>query len=358
MRIFLIKECKFGMKLYKRLAAFGASVTQQENGYVDQLSKKLGVKIKKFGYGGMHLPDAGVCFIDTVCAYKPDCVLVDWFSTDYMEQSEKTLQCIDTVLYKLSLINCAVVFLIFPERRTDGRQDEKEAFYDFCRKVLKDRNVCYVDISDKLKNVDLANILKDSIHITSYGGGYYAKFIQESLLLNPPQVLESKLFAKNAAYSEIKKIVVNRVFFRNLNLFLDGSILGLYGTIGRHSGICNIRYDNGTKQKVSLWDRWCHFERNHFNFAVPQYKGNVSIEILRDEFDTSSCKVSVDFTKYRKQIVCREIYWQGTYLAVENTEEGSVLAFWTIEAVRKLRELKHFLGKCGKKYLGGLKIIK
>ena len=185
MRIFLIKKCKFGMKLYKRLAAFGASVTQQENGYVDQLSKKLGVKIKKFGYGGMHLPDAGVCFIDTVCAYKPDCVLVDWFSTDYMEQSEKTLQCIDTVLYKLSLINCAVVFLIFPERRTDGRQDEKEAFYDFCRKVLKDRNVCYVDISDKLKNVDLANILKDSIHITSYGGGITLSLFKNHCYLIP-----------------------------------------------------------------------------------------------------------------------------------------------------------------------------
>lgn len=163
------------LKIYKRLAAFGASVTQQENGYVDQFSKRIGVKIKKFDYGGMHLPDAGVCFIDTVCTYKPDCVLVDWFSTDYMEQSEKTLQCIDTILYKFSLINCAVVFLIFPERRTDGRQDEKEVFYDFCRKVLKDRNACYIDISDKLKNVDLANVLRDSIHTTSYGGGVLRK---------------------------------------------------------------------------------------------------------------------------------------------------------------------------------------
>ena len=154
----------------KRIAAFGASVTQQENGYVDQLAKKLGSNIKKFGYGGMHLPDAGICFIDTVCNYKPDIVFIDWFSTDYMQQSDRTLQCIDTILYKFSLIKCIVVFLIFPERRTDGRQQEKESFYDFCRKALKERNAYFIDISSKFENSDLSNILRDSIHTTVQGG--------------------------------------------------------------------------------------------------------------------------------------------------------------------------------------------
>ena len=114
------------------------------------------------------------------------------------------------------------------------------------------------------------------------GGGYYAKTIKAHLLSNPPQVLEPERFAENAAYKQINKTVVNRVFFKNLNLSLDGSILGIYGTIGRHSGLCNIIYDNGIVQNVSLWDRWCHFERNHFDLAIPAYKGKVSIEILQD----------------------------------------------------------------------------
>lgn len=332
-----------------KLAAFGASVTQQENGYADQLAKKLGTKIKKFGYGGMHLPDAGICFIDKVLSYNPELCLIDWFSTDFMEQSENTLQCIDTILYKFSLINCAVVFLIFPERRTDGRQQEKEFFFDFCRTALKERNTTFIDISDELKETDLSEILRDSIHTTIHGGGYYADLIKEKLLSNPPHELSPEQFAQNAAYKSIKKTAVNRVFFKNIDLSLNGNILGIYGTIGRHSGICNIKYDNGTEQKVSLWDRWCHFERNHFNFAIPQYQGKINIKILQDEFDTSSCKVPVNFTKYRKQIVCRDIYWQGTSLSVENAEEGSKLVLWKIEAVRQLRELKHFVEKCVKK---------
>ena len=139
--------------------------------------------------------------------------------------------------------------------------------------------------------------------------------------------------------------MVNRVFLKSLKLSLDGNILGIYGTIGRHSGICNIRHDNGTVKKVSLWDRWCHFERNHFNFAIPQYKGKVEIEILQDDFDSSSCKLPVNFTKYQKHIVCREIYWQGLNLVVENISEGSRLSFWKIEVVRRLKELKHRVGK-------------
>ncbi|MBQ9206493.1 MAG: SGNH/GDSL hydrolase family protein [Treponema sp.] len=335
--------------MIKNIVAFGASVTEQENGYADQLARKLGVKIKKFGYGGMHLSDAGVCFIDKVLSNKPELCLIDWFSTDYMEQSKKTLQCIDTILYKFSQIHCAVVFLIFPERRTDGRQGEKESFYDFCRNALKERNATFIDISDELKDSDLSQILRDSIHTNIHGGGYYAELIKEHLLSNPPHVLEPERFVENAAYKQINKTVVNRVFSKNIDLSLDGNILGIYGIIGRHSGICNIKFDNGIEQKVSLWDRWCHFERSHFNFAIPQYKGRVRVEILQDDFDTSSCKLPVDFTKYRKQIVCREIYWQGTNLVVENVDEGSKLALWKIEAVQLIREIKHFVGKCVKK---------
>ena len=173
------------INIYKRIAAFGASVTEQEKGYADQLAKKLGVKIKKFGYGGMHLPDAGVCFIDKVLPYKPNLCLIDWFSTDYRECSEKTLQCIDTILYKFSQIHCAVVFLIFPERRTDGHQGEKESFYDFCRNALKERNATFIDISDELKETDLSEILRDSIHTTIHGGGIMQGLLKNNYFLIP-----------------------------------------------------------------------------------------------------------------------------------------------------------------------------
>ena len=133
----------------------------------------------------MHLPDAGVCFIDKVLSYKPDLCLIDWFSTGYMECSEKTLQCIDTILYKFSLINCSVVFLIFPASRSDDKYDEKSIFYNFCRKALKERNASWIDISDELKNSDLSGVLRDTIHTTIQGGGIYADIIKRELHLIP-----------------------------------------------------------------------------------------------------------------------------------------------------------------------------
>ena len=144
---------------------------------------------------------------------------------------------------------------------------------------------------------------------------------------------------------------VKRVFFKELKLSIDGTILGIYGTIGRHSGICKVRFANGSEKIVSLWDRWCHFERNHFNFAIPRYYGKVGIEVLQEDFDTRACKVPVNFKKYKKQIVCREIYWQGERLVVENESEGAILPLWKIEVIRQLRELKHFVGKWIKIFL-------
>ena len=50
------------------IAVFGASVTKQKNGYATKLHKYFNHPIKVFGYGGMHLNNAAVCFIDEVIA--------------------------------------------------------------------------------------------------------------------------------------------------------------------------------------------------------------------------------------------------------------------------------------------------
>lgn len=330
---------------FKKIAAFGASVTEQEDSYADQLSKNLGIKIRKYGYGGMHLPDAGVCFIDKVLSCKPEICLVDWFSTAYMECSEKTLQCIDTILYKFSRSNCVVVFLILPTSRSDERKKEREKYYDFLRNALKLRNAYIIDIDSVLKTDDLSNILKDSIHTTKKGGGYYADIIQREIKLNPPYLVNAELFAVNAKYKDIKKIRVNRVFLNQIRLDIAGEIIGIYNIIGRNSGVCRISTDGVNEKKVLLWDRWCHYERNHFDFSIPQYHGTVNIEVLQDEFDTSTCKVTVDFKKYRKQIVCRDIYWIGTSLSVQNVSSGSRIALLKIVFMQQFRKMKHFVAK-------------
>ena len=318
------------LKNYKKIVAFGASVTEQENGYADQLAKKIGIRIKKFGYGGMHLPDAGVCFIDKVLSYKPDLVLIDWFSTGYMECSEKTLQCIDTILYKFSKINCFVIFLILPGNRSDERYNEQKIYYNYLRNALKIRNAFYIDIDNELKTFDLSDILRDSIHTTIHGGAVYAEIIKNKLYDNSPNYIKTEVFVANAKYKEIKCQKINRIFNNKIKLQLDGEIIGIYNTIGRNSGICKIFTDDGDGKDVLLWDRWCHYERNHFDFSIPEYHGKVIIQVLQDVFDTSSCKLPIDFSNYKKHIMCREIYWQGKSLYFENVKEGSMIEFFKI----------------------------
>lgn len=332
-------------------AAFGASVTQQENGYANQLSKLIGNRIKKFGYGGMHLSDAGMCFIDTVLKYKPNYVFIDWFSTDYMEQSIKTEQYIDTILYKFSCINCAVIFLILPEVRSDCRQAEKDSFYDFCRNQLNKRNAYFIDLAKEIPTNDLSNYLRDDIHTTVYGAKKYAELIKKHLQAVPPYLLNNENYISNAYYKNINWLKVNRVFEKNIDLYMDCEILGFYCTIGRHSGLCEINFDNEDKQERLLWDKWCHYERKHFSFPITQYKGFVELKILQKEIDTSSCSVLIPFGKYKKNIACHSICWIGNELKINNKKCGSKIKIFNLELIRILKEYKHFVGKIVKRTL-------
>ena len=328
---------------FKRMAAFGASVTQQKNGYADRLAAKLGKKVKKFGYGGMHLPNAGMCFLDTVAKYRPDCVLVDWLSTGFMERSQKTLRCIDTILYKFSATHCAVVFLILPSRRTDGRQAEKDAFHDFCREALRVRGAHVIDIDSQLKGSDLTAALRDSIHTTARGAEAYSDLILGWLAEKCPKPLPPDRFGQNAYYKDVRWMRVGREFRSKMELTLDGEILGMYCTIGRNSGICAVRYGDGTVREEKLWDRWCHYERKQFCLPIEQYVGPVEIQVLQDSFETSSCASSapVDFSKYRKTVVCHAICWRGNALELKNRKSGKRLGALLITAMRLLRGATH-----------------
>ena len=100
-----------------KIAFYGASVTQQRNGFVDHFAKLFKAKVLKFGFGGMHLSDAGICFIDKVVVARPEICFVDWFSTWYMDQDGKFDLYIDAIVEKLQKIDCRVIFLFFPQNK-------------------------------------------------------------------------------------------------------------------------------------------------------------------------------------------------------------------------------------------------
>ena len=93
-----------------KIAFYGASVTQQRNGFVECFAKMSSLKVLKFGFGGMHLSDAGICFIDKVVESKPEICFVDWFSTAYSNQDSNLKLYIDAIAEKLLKIDCRVNF--------------------------------------------------------------------------------------------------------------------------------------------------------------------------------------------------------------------------------------------------------
>lgn len=181
------------------------------------------------------------------------------------------------------------------------------------------------------------------------GGGEYAEAIFKDLQANVPKVLPSERFKGNAFYKDIRWLKVNRVFYKNIEIFSDCFILGFYCTIGPYSGLCTLNYDNDNRENFNLWDRWCYYERKHFCISTPYYKGFINVNILQDDFDTSSCKINFDFDKYKKKIVLHAICYQGNSLEIKNKSDGKLFPIICINAVRVVKAAKHFVGKRVKK---------
>jgi len=59
------------------ISIFGASVTQQKTGFAYKFKEKVKHPVQVFGYGGMHLNNAAICFIDKVIETKPRYCFID-----------------------------------------------------------------------------------------------------------------------------------------------------------------------------------------------------------------------------------------------------------------------------------------
>lgn len=139
---------------------FGASVTQQKNGYAVYLKKKIKNSVKIFGKGGMHLSNAGICYIDDVLKYSPEYCFIDWFSTDYIDTNENTIEYLNTLIYKFSHAKCRLVFLFFPRLDNLSRQ----IFYKFVKNFLAMSELYFIDLNDYYEYS--SDLVKDSVHTT------------------------------------------------------------------------------------------------------------------------------------------------------------------------------------------------
>ena len=324
------------------IAVFGASITQQKNGFATRLNKHFNLPIKVFGFGGMHLNNAAICFIDKVMNAKPDYCFIDWFSTGYNEISDKTVQYIDTIINKCSKNKCKPIFLFLPFKDIPNKHE----FHSFCKSVLNKRKVFFIDVKTEATKDDIDKILSDDRHTHEYGSNLYSKIIYEIFIENRDNItVPSGL--PDTPYTCIKKLAVNREFKNYIKLSGNCEIVGFLLRIGPYSGLIKIIANGSESYTVNTWDKWCHYIRKQFDLPM-RVLGNVQMNILQDHFDTSACKEQLNFKKKQKKLIVHDIYYVGNDLVVDNIYDGSkikIISPIMINAFGRLNQYKKKLFK-------------
>jgi len=288
-----------------KIACFGASVTQQGNGYVDYLSKKFNCDVKKFGYGSQHLNGAGICYINDVLECKPNICFIDWFSTGWNRGDDSTIDYLNTIVYKFSKSSCKLIFLFLP--RDD--HDKRKHFYSFLKNYLISKKLFYIDINDYVKYND--KICRDNVHTTNEGAKLYADIIYDEYKKSSNNITIFKNYTKTR-YCDIKKLNINKCFKKYMVIDGEYEIITCELTIGPNSGYIKVNND-----RILLWDEACHYKRKNTKIDGINIKGETKIEVLQDKVDYSSCRRDYDFSNIEFELDILSIFYIGTLKFVD-----------------------------------------
>lgn len=287
------------------LCFFGASVTQQKNGYAKIFLEKNNLDGRIHGYGGMHLCDAGICCIDNVIRDKPTVCFIDFFSTSYTTCNNKTYIYIDTIIHKFSEIQCKLIFLFL--HRQDNADSNRQHFYNFCKNYLKKYRIPFIELYSEIEYND--KLLRDVVHTTDYGSELYADYIYDKyVFLQGNNLLLIPKDTKYTKYCDIKKIAIDTEIQKFITLHGNCCIVGLEIIRDSYCGILNIKTQKRSFV-VNTWDEWCYFERN----SIIQLNENIkkiTINVSQNKFDVSSCEnKNIDFNNINKKMNLRSIFY-------------------------------------------------
>lgn len=303
-------------KSQETICIFGASVTAQKKGYAAILKKELPGKVYVHGYGGMHLKDAGISYIDECLAHKPNICFIDWFTTGYKDCNQQTLDYLDTIICKFTKAGCKLVFLVLPQEKVEGKPE----FHNFCVEHIKKYKIPVLRIDQMVEEKDVCKVLRDSVHTTKYGSRVYADFILDYYKNHRD---DEYIFPEieSAPYANVKRIIVEKEFENNIILSGCGKIISFRVLDGPHSGIWKVQ-SNGDLSEYNSWNRWCYYNLDMMCLSC-EVDGELRIDFSQENFDVSECgDKKIDFTKYKKKMVLHEILFVGDELKIKNLTEG------------------------------------
>jgi len=294
----------------KTICFFGASVTQQKNGYAVFLSNKLNqekIETHIFGYGGNHINDAGICFLNKVVEKNPDYCFIDFFTTGYIDSGKDIIDYLDTIVYNFTKVKCKLIFLFL--LRIDIDHIKKIEFYNFLKKYLEQKNLYYIDINDYLNYS--TEFCRDDVHTTDLGSEIYSAIIYNKFKKNLDTIKLPINIEKTCFYNEIKILTLNKIFTNNFNLSGKCFIIAFNLIIGPKSGFIEIN-----EKKYLIWDIYCHYERQSFNLKNIELNGNIEIKILQDHIDYSEVRRKIEESNINKELNIIEIYYIGENLNI------------------------------------------
>ena len=288
-----------------KIVFFGASVTQQKQGYAWHLANRLGVEYKCFGHGGCHLMDDGICCIDEVLKEPPTHCFIDFFSTGYTSENKHTIDYLDTILYKCTTAGCKTLWLFLPS----GNHASRLPFYAFVKAHLDSRHATYFDLNTVLTHS--TDLCRDVVHTTERGSVEYAEALY-TLFSNVRDTIPYAINVPKTKYCDIQCLPVNQTVHTRLSLEGDCTILAVRLTIGPKSGIVYIGH-----KKYTIWDVHCHYNRTSFHLRNVPVSGTVSIDVSQEPVDYSTCRrPDFDFGSPTKELQVVAVYYIGTELRV------------------------------------------
>lgn len=303
-----------------KLAFFGASVTGQKGGYVDcfrALDSIQKFNISKYGYGSLHIKDAGMCFIDDVLSDNPDYCFIDWFSTGYIPSESELTVYLDTFRDKFINNNCQIIFL-FLSGSEEHMSHKRINMYNQAVIYAEKYNITYIDVREHVKNLPAEELYRDSVHTLEFGSKIYGEFIYQTFLekilpfnsLNFSDMIKTK-------YSNIQKIPIgSKGIYEEISITGNAEIIGLYQNVGPYSGTVELIVDDIEKSTQCLWDCWCYYERQVLKISK-KFQNKILIKVSQEDFDRSSAKQQVDWsvTKFIKP--SGSLYFIGTVSSID-----------------------------------------
>lgn len=271
----------------------GASVTQQSgaSSYFQVLQNRVnkieGIILRRSGYGGCHLNDAGFLTINSDTNEVTDVCVLEWNTTGLSIFDEQKLQYMAGVLLSKDILP---VFLILARRDTiQNSRDSERQVIKFCT----DNNLLCLDYRD---TVGIECGLRDDVHTNEIGANMYADRLFYDLIDNKLNISNVGLYFNYKEFNiySLRNIVLDVIEGFSVVIELanvqDGAQVIIETIRGPSSPIINI-----DSKRICIWDQWCHFERPGFIIIASNLlnlnstKKSLFLHVLHDNIDYSIC---------------------------------------------------------------------